>query len=262
MFDTAKVFGRKLPEANREEPSFNEEAKEKKGKIYSTGSQYLFREISLFIPETIGLAVGVLGAMMLGFIGMVLNNSLLMMGAIAIPVVVMVVFYMVRMMLFMPNKNRHLTQRILPSGAIRYSVDDATKGEIPFDRSPMSPKIRITNPRRNINFATGQPVITLKCGHGENVDLSKSENTSQQAQDFDNLVITAIGVQKAWDEYNIAAPKKNMEMIIFIMCAITIIAGFAAAYMAYQNTDLLNQLVALAKHSATVAATAVAPAVA
>ena len=231
--------------------TFDEQEKNIKGKSYSTTSKFLFREINLFIPEVIGIAVGALGAMLLGFFGLITNSLILVLCAGAIPLIILIAFFFVRMVIFMPNKHRHLTQRILPSGQIRFSVDEVKTNEIPFDRSPMSPKIRITNPKKNTDFNTGRPVITLKAGNGENMDLARSENTSQQAVDFDNLCITSIGVQKAWDEYNIAAPKKNMEIVLFIMCAIAIVAALGAAYMGYQNQDMLTQLLASSKQIAT-----------
>jgi len=223
--------------------SFDEQTNNKNKKtLYSTSSKWIFREINLFIPEAIAIVITGMAMVFLLVLGIITNTQMLLVIAPFPPLIVLVMFFVYRKVVFMPGKHRHLTQRILPSGALRFSVDDAKKGEIPFDNNPMAPKIRITNPKKNTDFNTGQPVITLKAGVGENIDLARSENTSQQAIDFDNLAITIAGTQKAWDEYNIAAPKKNMEIILFLMCAGAIVAAGLAAYMGYQNMDAVTNM--------------------
>ena len=235
-----KGFAEPTPEVTGDFETKNR--KPDKKVMYSTGSKYIFREINLFIPEAIAIVIGGMATVFLLVLGILFNTQMLLILAPFPPLVILILFFIYRKAVFIPGKNRHFTKRILPSGQIRYSIDDIGKGEIPFDNSPLSPKIRITNPKKNVNFTTGLPDITLKAGESENSDLRVSQNTSQQSLDFDNYVISAIGVQKAWDEYNIAAPKKNMEIIIFIMCAITICAAGAAAYLAYQNGQLLADI--------------------
>ena len=130
-----KVFGRRVPkepEVPKNVVEFEPEGGVKENKLgFSTSSKYLFREIELFIPETIGLLLSLLASVFLVVFGSLLAMPELLMIAAAPPLVVMILLWMARFLLFMPNKNRFVTVRVLGTNQLRFSVDDII-AEVPF----------------------------------------------------------------------------------------------------------------------------------
>lgn len=248
MFEN-RVFGRRIPQENKqpqELADFEPEKSEKelkKEKMYSTSSKFIFREINLFVPETIGLGVAAMGCIFCLAIGYLLDMQILLLAAGALPLAVMVIFYLVRLKLFMPGKHRHLTIRGIGSNAIRISVDDYKTREVPFDKKPLAEKIKITNLMKNIDFLTGKPIIALKEGTGENITLFKDEPISQEAADFNNLALSIANTQHAWDVYNLEKKGlSNKDILLFLMIAGSIAASLITLYMINQNTGAMQEL--------------------
>lgn len=248
MFEN-KVFGKRIP-VEPEKPiinaDFGSEVKDAKPneKLFSTTSKYLFREINLFVPETIGLAFCFLIVFGLAMFGLLFSQPMFLFYGCFVPLLGWGLLWLARFLLFMPNKHRHVVHRILGTGAIRSSVDDIRKGEVPFDKNPLSEKVKILNPKKHIDFNTGKPVLFFVEGAGENVSLSEAIKgaTSQQAKELNSVIDSVWGLAEAYTRYNLKKAEQNKELLLFIMIAISILVSLVIAYFTMNGNSMLEQI--------------------
>jgi hypothetical protein len=236
-------FGRRIPATIPEaQHGIQNVGGQVRNETIGVTSKDLLREINLFIPETIGIGIGAMAAIFCIAFGYLFNSmTLLIVGAI-VPAAILIIFYMVRLLLFMPNKHRHLTIRFFGSRALKLSVDDYKDREVKFDANPMSPKIKIVNLMRHFNFATGKPVILLQEGEPENITVSRGDNISQIDRDFDALCMSAMNIQHAYDILTMQKEEKNKDMLILIVMIAVAAIGMGTLYMLWQNQDMLTQM--------------------
>lgn len=222
----------------------------------SVESENLWREINLFIPETIGITIAVMAAIfgviiirVIGFSWLegikdkltesayvevanlvgTLNSAILII--VAVPILVLLGFYVYRFLFFMPRKNRYLTARVDRTGAIRLSVDALKDNEMSYSNTGLSEKMKIINPRKHLLANTGKPFIFLFEGDDANADLNiMAGNVSEKSKEINTVNENAIAFGRRLEKY--ISDKSNdllhnplFYMMLAIM-AILIIIGF------------------------------------
>jgi len=235
---------------------FVEKIKETQEKPSSIESEHLWREINLFIPETIGITIGVMagifGAILIRVMSMSwlegikdkltesayvevanlignINSAILI--VVAIPILVLLGFYLYRFLFFMPRKNRYLTARVDRTGAIKLSVDTLKDNEMPYSNSGMTEKMKVNNPRKHWLANTGKPFIILFEGDDANADLNvMAGNVSEKSKELNTVNENAIAYGRRIEKY-ITEQKNDLlhnplfYMMILMMVGIAII-GF------------------------------------
>ena len=243
MFEEKKSFGRRIPEELQVKPEFEQPLDGKQVKLVSTTSKYLFREINLFIPETIGLGIAAMMCIFGIAFGILLKSDILLIVGAIIPLAVFGLFYMLRLILFMPNKNRFTTLRLLGSNAIRFSVDTVKNREIVFDKNHQNEKIRLINLTKHTDYASGKPVLALREGAGENIDLNEGAKVSMQATDFSNILSSTWGTAEDYIRYNILKKEDKKSTLLIIILLAVGVAVCVVIWMMMQNGASLDSLV-------------------
>jgi hypothetical protein len=142
----------------------------------------------------------------------------------------------------MPTKNRFLTARVLGTNQIRFSIDDVQKGVIPFDKSAMSEKVKILNPKKHTDFKSGKPVIIMREGEGDNVSIAPTQNTSEQGKELRNVIDSVWGTAEAYTRYNLKAEEKKLEGMLILICIAAVFFALVAAYFGFSNNGLITEL--------------------
>lgn len=220
-----------------------------------TESETIWREINLFIPETIGVALAAFGGIILLFVirlltssgleairdllteqayvevaGLISNMNSLMIGLIAIPLVVLIGFYAYRFMVFTPRKDRYLVARVKRTGAIKLSVDKIKEHELEFERG-ISNKMTVNNPRKHWIENLGKPFIFLFEGDDCNADLNAmAGDISSKSKEINTVNENAISYGRRIEKY-IQEQKDNLfaNPMFYIMLAVLaaiVIIGF------------------------------------
>jgi len=153
---------------------------EKEFPAVSIESETIWREVNLFLPEAIAIAVTAVAGATLMFLvrfmsitglelikemltdqayievsGLISNMNTMFLGVAALPFLVLIGFFMYRLFVFTPRKNRYMVARVKREGAIRLSVESVKDGEVPFARGMMDDKMKINNPRKHWLESTG-----------------------------------------------------------------------------------------------------------
>ena len=239
------------------------------GKIESTESETIWREVNLFWPETIAIVGSAVAGIILIFVirymsltslemikdmltdqaylevaGLINNMNTIFVGVAAIPFLVMIGFYAYRFFVFTPRKNKYLVARVKRTGAVRLSIDKIVANELPFDNSGIANKMTINNPRKHWLENLGKPFVVLFEGDDCNADLNAmAGNVSSKAKEINTINENAIAFGRRIEKY-IQEEKDNlfknpMFYMMLAMLAILIIVGFLVLKQPEQIQSIL-----------------------
>lgn len=199
--------------------------KQKKQVVASSiESETIWREVNLFIPETIAIVI----AMMAVVFGVLLNGfNTIFLATAGIPLLILIGFYMYRLMVFTPTGTRHMVMRIMSTGAIRLSVERIKDMEIQFSKGPLGDKIKVVNPKKHWLQNIGKPLIVLFEGDDSNADLNVyAGNVSQKATDTNTVNDTQFELGRRFERKmaeikgQFLTPTNIMLIIMLIMIAL------------------------------------------
>jgi len=242
-------YGRRVPQEakapevlfvpNEKKPFFS--FLKKKQKNVSIESDTFFVENNLFIPEVITIVIAIMASVFIVFVSrlMILGqfeaqealmeegaygaiasaintaNSLTIL-AVAIPCLVLAMFFVYKFFVFRPRKNKVPVLRVWKSGLMRFSVEKV-QPEMMFDKTPTSDEVHITQPRKHFDNNTGRPVLVLREGEAENASILPNSQVSQKAQDESNARASTWGTACRFTEYNIKKEASLLKNPLFIL---------------------------------------------
>lgn len=192
----------------------------------STTSETLWREINLFLPETIAIVGAAIAGIILMFIvrfmsatglelikdmltdqayievaGLISNINTLFLGVAAIPFLVLIGFYAYRLFVFTPRRGKYLVARIKSTGAVKLSVDKIKDEKIEFEKG-IAKAMQITNPKKHWVETTGKPMIYLFEGDDSNADLNViNGNVSGKSVEVNTVNENAISYGRRIEKY-------------------------------------------------------------
>jgi len=181
--------------------------------LTSTTSETLWREVNLFWPETISIVGAIIAGAILLFVvrfmsatglelikemlteqayvevaGLINNVNTLFLGVAVIPFLVIIGFYVYRLMVFTPRGNRHMTARVFSTGGVRLSVDKIKNNSIKFSSGVMGEAMKIVNPKKHWLTNIGKPFIVLFEGDDSNADLNMiAGDVSDKSKDTNSV---------------------------------------------------------------------------
>jgi len=246
--------------------------KNKVEKFKSVGTENPFREVNMFIPELIAIVLGLAGTIFTIFmvrftaIGQLettkdalgeayplmanliqtTNQLTLLVGAI--PLLILVGFFLYRFMVFQPRKNKFVVRRIFKTGAIRTSVDTLPSNKkIPFGKGFDSDTVWIGNPRKHWDYATGKPIIEIFEGDSTNANLNDyAQGINQKAKDSNTINDMAVSFGQRLERY--LQEKKNNFLsnpIAWFLIVIIIVMALIA-FVVLRQTNMLESMVGAA----------------
>jgi len=237
----------------------------------SVSSETIWREINLFIPETIALAcVGMfIGIMIfvLRFIsqnslelikseltvsgyesvaGLIMNLNTMFLIVGIIPFLVFAAFWLVRFLNFMPRKGKYLTARVMKTGAIRLSIDKIIKDKILFKKEMLGQEVIIDNPKKHFVDNTGKPFIVLFEGNDNNTDLNVLAGKISGKANYVNTInanAIALGrrIEKYFQEESENLFSNPMFWILLAIAGLVILSLFFSLKAPETTAELLGK---------------------
>ena len=175
-------------------------------------SRELIPEINLFIPQVLLFGI----SLIVGLIAIVLSRvmiagilnpyaellteemlaqinllNIIILVAILIPIVCFGLFLFLKMMLFMPRKDRDLTIRLYGKNSMLLTVEKISS-KMRFNPRDAKTEIMITDPTKHFNYLTGRPIICLRENERTNISFQKDLDISNKGKDTDSLVANAL----------------------------------------------------------------------
>lgn len=192
---------------------FNKNKQEKQEQLTSTTSETIWREVNLFWPETIAITGTLIASLILIFVlrfisanslemiketlseqaynevaGLLMNMNSLFLLVGAVPLLVLIGFYVYRLVVFTPRGNKHMVARFERTGAVRISVDKIKDDKLKFFKGIMGEEMKITNPRKHWLSNLGKPFIVLFEGDDSNADLNlMAGKVSDKSKDTNSI---------------------------------------------------------------------------
>jgi heme/copper-type cytochrome/quinol oxidase subunit 2 len=228
-------------------------------KLSLTGD-WIYRDIKLFIPETITYGIAAfLGILIFGAV-YVLNffwlsdfqtkasqqtydevakqfSMMTQFHVIAFVVILLAVatFFLFKVFFLMPNKNRIPVLRAFRGGGLRPSVDSFKNNEMKFWGAPVGDKINIQDPRLHVDWNTGLPFLVLVEGRGTNKSIVVDEKNDLTSVQWDSVLSSAVSTQASIDEWKFAKKQAGLGISpMMIVIGIAIILVLVGAYMFMQ----------------------------
>jgi len=237
----------------------------------SVESETIWREVNLFLPEAIAIAVTAVAGATLMFLvrfmsitglelikemlsdqayievsGLVSNMNTMFLAIAALPFLVLIGFFMYRMFVFTPRKNRYMVARVKREGAISLSVEAVKDGEVAFARGMMDDKMKINNPRKHWLSNTGKPIIFLFEGDDCNADLNiMAGNVSNKARDTNTINENAIALGRRIERY-IQEKKEGLLTPMNILLILILGAIGLVLFLVLKNPETTAQLMGTA----------------
>jgi len=206
---------------------FGKKKEEKEVVPTSTTSETIWREVNLFIPETIALAGAFIFVVIMLFVlrimsmnslelirsklseeaynevaGVLMNMNTLFVVVGVIPLLVFGAFWVLRFINFTPRKGKYLTARVMDTGAIRLSVDRIKDGAIKFSQGMMGDTMKINNPKKHLLENTGKPFLFLFEHDDCNADLNiMAGNISGKAKFVNTINENSLALGRRIERY-------------------------------------------------------------
>jgi hypothetical protein len=245
--------------------------KKAKKKEYSPNvvdSENTWREINLFIPEAISIAVALVAGIILMFVvrfisatgieliremltdqaylevSALLNTvNTLFLGVAALPFLILVGFFLYRLFVFMPRRNRYPVLRIKRTGAIKFTVDSIKDHEMSFEKGFMGDKMKVVNPRKHWFENTGKPCIVLIEGDDSNADLNVlAGNVSAKAKDTTTINDMAFQDGRRFERMNMENAGKLLTPMNIILILILGAVGLVL-FLVLKNPETTAQII-------------------
>ena len=180
----------------------------------SIESEELWREINLFWPETIAITAVVVATIAVAWFArfisinaleniapmlseqaygevavMISNINTLTLAIGAIPILVLLGFFLYRLFMFQPFGDKFLVARFKTTGGVRLSVDLLKNNKLKFrPGDPLSEDVTIRNPKKHWLDPNGKPFIVLIEGDDSNADVTQlAGEISQKSKDTNTL---------------------------------------------------------------------------
>lgn len=229
-----------------------------KKKLSLTGD-WIYRDIKLFIPETIMYGVvAFLGVMIFAMVELFnyfwladLQSkasesafievsahigflSQMHMVAFGLFVLVVGLIFLFKTFVLMPNKNRVPVLRAFRGGILRPSVDTFKDNCMKFWGKPVGDKVNVDDPRLHVDWNTGLPYLVLIEGKGNNKSIIQNELNDLTSVQWDSVLSSAVSTQASIDEWKFAKKQGglgiNPAVIVIGIIVVLVLAG-AAMYL-------------------------------
>lgn len=246
---------------------FNKKKDKKDVSPTSTTSEYLWREVNLFWPETIAIVAAVVAGAILMFLvrfmsasglelikdqltpnayvevaGLIQNVNSLFLGVAAIPFLVLIGFFLYRLVNFTPRGDKYLVARVKRTGAIRLSVDKIKDMKLKFQKGMMADEMQISNPRKHWIETTGKPILYLFEGDDSNADLNvMAGNVSSKAKDTNTINDMSFQDGRRFERMNMENKNELLTPTNILLILILVGIGMALFFL-LKNPETTAQL--------------------
>ena len=235
----------------------------------STESETLWREVNLFIPETVAIVGAGIAGLILMFVirfmsasglelirdmltdqayievaGLIQNINTIFIGVAAIPFLVLIGFYAYRFVAFSIRKDKYLVARVKRTGAIKLTVEKIKDHELDFEKG-ISQKMTINNPRKHWLENLSKPFIFLFEGDDCNADLNAmAGNISSKSKEINTVNENAISYGRRIEKY-IQEQKDNLfSNPMFYMMILVIIAVVIIGFLVVKQPEQIQAMLA------------------
>lgn len=247
-------------------------------KPMSITGDWIYRDVKVFIPETVSYGLAVFMGITIFAIMSLLDyfwlaefqkkaseeayvevathiGQLTQAHALAwgLLIVVVVLFFLFKTFILMPNKHKVPVLRAFRGGLLRPSVDTFKHNEMKFWGNPVGDKINVQEPREHVDWNTGLPYLILVEGKGTNKSIIRDERTDLTSIEWDSVISSAVSTQASIDEWKFAKKQEGfginpMLFVIGAVILLLLIGGFIL-----MNPQKAPEAVPVAKNAATMA---------
>jgi len=227
----------------------------------SVESQELWREINLFWPETIAITATVVATIAIAWfsrfisinsletikpaltdqayaeVGIMLTNiNTLTMAIGAVPLLVLLGFFLYRLFVFQPFGDKFLVARFKTTGGVRLSVDLLKNMKLKFrPNDPLTEEVTIKNPKKHWLDPNGKPFIVLVEGDDSNADItSLAGDISQKSKDTNTINDMEFDFGVRWE-------RKMREKANALLTPMNIILGLILIALVFLGFLVMNQ---------------------
>jgi hypothetical protein len=237
--------------------------KQKQAKELPTSieSQELWREINLFWPETIAITATVVATIAIGWFSrflsinsletikpmlseqayteigiMIANMNTLVIAIGAVPLLVLIGFFLYRLFVFQPFGDKFLVARFKTTGGVRLSVDLLKNMKLKFrPNDPLTEEVTIKNPKKHWLDPNGKPFIVLIEGDDSNADITKlAGEVSQKSKDTNTINDMMFDFGVRWE-------RKMREKANELLTPMNIILGLILIALVFLGFLIMNQ---------------------
>jgi hypothetical protein len=235
--------------------------KQAKEKPTSIESQELWREINLFWPETIAITATIVATIAIAWFSrflsinsletirpmlteqayieigiMVANMNTLVIAIGAVPLLVLLGFFLYRLFVFQPFGDKFLVARFKTTGGVRLSVDLLKNMKLKFrPNDPLTEEITIKNPKKHWLDPNGKPFIVLVEGDDSNADITAlAGEVSQKSKDTNTINDMMFDFGVRWE-------RKMREKANALLTPMNIILGLILIALVFLGFLIMNQ---------------------
>lgn len=227
----------------------------------SVESQELWREINLFWPETIAITATIVATIAIawfsrfisinsietirpmltekayGEVGIIISNmNTLTMAIGAVPLLVLLGFFLYRLFVFQPFGDKFLVARFKTTGGVRLSVDLLKNMKLKFrPNDPLTEEVTIKNPKKHWLDPNGKPFIVLIEGDDSNADVTAlAGEVSQKSKDTNTINDMQFDFGIRWE-------RKMREKANELLTPMNIILGLILIALVFLGFLIMNQ---------------------
>lgn len=227
----------------------------------SVESQELWREINLFWPETIAITATIVATIAIawfsrfisinsietirpmlseqayGEVGIIIANmNTLTMAIGAVPLLVLLGFFLYRLFVFQPFGDKFLVARFKTTGGVRLSVDLLKNMKLKFrPNDPLTEEVTIKNPKKHWLDPNGKPFIVLIEGDDSNADITAlAGEVSQKSKDTNTINDMQFDFGIRWE-------RKMREKANELFTPMNIILGLILIALVFLGFLIMNQ---------------------